>query len=337
MGKGVWEKAFSSKDTGGEPIASSPESLSTDGVRDDSSASADWSPTRKKSVEFQGTWEAAFSGGPRTGVRAQASENGSPAQAGEQPPAASHAESGSSSDAGPNPVQSFHSAHVYREKTKTGPPLLTKMGDFLDKIWLNIHLETADRHSKTFLFCGATRGVGATFISFYFSLSLALERSMKVLYVDANMDDPNQPSIISDMRQHPGLASYLAGYRSLESLILQTQYKNLSVLPSGAHEMLDQANSGFQKPKAVSEFVDYCKTHFDATIFDGQPAMEYPSTTTFAKAVDQTILVCKYGFSRREVLKLAIDRLKESGVSVAGVILNERQYPIPAYVYRILK
>jgi Mrp family chromosome partitioning ATPase len=73
------------------------------------------------------------------------------------------------------------------------------------------------------------------------------------------------------------------------------------------------------------------------TIFDGQPAVEYPSTTAFAKAVDHTILICRYGFSRREISKLVIDKLKENGVSVAGVILNERQHPIPDSVYRMLK
>lgn len=203
--------------------------------------------------------------------------------------------------------------------------------------WINLNLKAADRYPKTFLFCGASRGVGVTFISFYMSLSVALERNMKVLYVDANMDVPQESSIIPNIQAYPGLATYLAGYQSPETLILQTQYKNLSVLPSGAHEMVEQANSGRQDPRTINAFVSYCKAHYDVTIFDGHPAMEYPSTTAFAKAVDHTILVCRYGFSRREISRLAIDKLKENGVSVAGVILNERQHPIPDSVYRMLK
>jgi len=65
--------------------------------------------------------------------------------------------------------------------------------------------------------------------------------------------------------------------------------------------------------------------------------MEYPSTIAFARVADQTILICKCGVSRQEVYKYAVNKLRENGVSLAGMILNERQYPIPISVYNLLK
>jgi Mrp family chromosome partitioning ATPase len=336
MGKGIWEQAFNRKNATGTARASSQDSPGSDGEIDDLLFPEPPTSDRQTSQQPRGAWESAFSGRKAAAVpkvvaddARHQDDNVAPASTPEEP----------SVPPGPEcaPGQPFLTAPHYRERSRSGPPLLDKLGDFLDKIWVAIHLEAGDRTPRTFLFCGATRQVGATFISFYLALSLALERSMKVLYVDAGLDKPDEQSIIPNIQGYPGLASYFAGYRSPESLILKTQYPNLSVLPSGAHDLLNQTPPGPQNPKTIHEFVAYCGDHFDATIFDGQPATEYPSTIAFAKAVDQTILVCKYGFSRREVVKLAIDKLKENGVAVAGAILNERQYPIPPGVYRILK
>ena len=337
MAKGIWGQTFISKNPRGESSGSSPDRPGADWVLDDPPSSVDLPLDQQESGESQGEWETAFSNRTAGAARSRASSNAAPPPVDSRPRGPIAPESEPALNAGTPPERPLYDVPLFREKSKTGPPLFAELGDFLDKIWINLNLKAADQYPKTFLLCGATRGVGVTFISFYMSLSIALERNMKVLYVDANMDVPQESSIIPNIQAYPGLATYLAGYQSPETLILQTQYKNLSVLPSGAHEMVRQANSGQQAPRTINAFLSYCKAHYDVTIFDGQPALEYPSTTAFARAVDHTILVCRYGFSRREISKLAIDKLKENGVSVAGVILNERQHPIPDSVYRMLK
>jgi len=37
------------------------------------------------------------------------------------------------------------------------------------------------------------------------------------------------------------------------------------------------------------------------------------------------------------VSKLALDKLQQGGVKISGVLLNDRQYPVPARIYRYLK
>ncbi|MGA2027719.1 MAG: hypothetical protein ABSH17_11740 [Syntrophobacteraceae bacterium] len=339
MEKGIRGQNFNSKNLLGESSGSSPERPDGDWVLDDQPSSVDWLLDQQESGESQGEWEAAFSNRPAGAARSRTSSNAAVPRVDSQPRGRPIAhESGPALNAGTHPEERpVYDVPLYREKSKTGPPIFAELGDFLDKIWVNLNLKAADQYRKTFLLCGASRGVGVTFISFYLSLLTALERNMKALYVDANMDVPQESSVIPNIQAYPGLASYLAGFQSPETLILQTQYKNLSVLPSGAHEMLRRANSGSQEPRTISSFIRYCKAHYDVTIFDGQPAVEYPSTTAFGRAVDHTILVCKYGVSRREIAKLAIDKLKEHGVSVAGVILNERRLPIPDSIYKMLK
>ncbi len=338
MEKGIWGQNFNSKNQRGESSGSSADRPEADWVSDDTTSSVDWPLDQQESGEFQGEWETAFSNRTAGAARSRAPSNAAPPRVNSQPRGRPIApESEPACNAGTHPERPVYDVPLFREKSKTGPPIFTELGDFLDKIWINLNLKATDQSTKTFLLCGASRGVGVTFISFYLSLLTALERNMKALYVDANMDVPHESPVIPNIQAYPGLASYLAGYQSPETLIMQTQYKNLSVLPSGAHEVLRQANSGPQEQRTISSFVSYCKAHYDVTIFDGQPAVEYPSTTAFAKAVDHTVLVCKYGVSRREIAKLAIDKLKENGVSVAGAILNERMLPIPDSIYKMLK
>ena len=337
MEKGIWEQNFSSKNLRGESSGSSPDRPGADYVSDDAPSSVDWPFDQPEPAESQGKWEKAFSNRVAGAARSRASSNAASPRVNSRPRGPIAPQSEPDLNAGTPPERPGYEVSIFREKSKSGPPLLDELGDFLDKIWINLNLKAADQYPKTFLFCGATRGVGVTFLSFYMSLSIALERNMRVLYVDANVDVPHATSVIPNIQSNAGLATYLAGYQSPETLILQTEYKNLSALPSGSNEMVRQANSDQQDARTISEFISYCKAHYDVTIFDGQPAVEFPSTTAFARAVDNTILVCKYGVSRREIARLVIDKLKENGVSLAGVILNERRLPIPASVYRILK
>jgi Mrp family chromosome partitioning ATPase len=56
----------------------------------------------------------------------------------------------------------------------------------------------------------------------------------------------------------------------------------------------------------------------------------------FARAVDLTLLVCRYGYSRQEVSKLAIDKLQKLGITSIGAIFNDRKFPVPQQLYRLM-
>ena len=86
----------------------------------------------------------------------------------------------------------------------------------------------------------------------------------------------------------------------------------------------------------IEALIQYCRHHFDITIIDGQPITMSPVMIEFARVVDMTALVCRYGYSRREVSKMAIDKLQKFGVHSIGVILNDRQFPIPQKLYSLM-
>ena len=218
------------------------------------------------------------------------------------------------------------------------PPLLQKMHRYLDDIWANIYLESHERQTMLML-CGAVPGEGCTFISFHLALFLALQHNLKVLYVDTDTGADGGEPAIPGIEHHAGLASYFAFQQALPSLTLRSEYDNLFVLPSGYTAIADRIpnrNSIFKK-EAVESFMSYCRGNFDITIIDSQPIAFNPVMIGLARPLGRVVLVCRYGYSRREVSKITIEKLRKNNISVLGVILNEREYPIPPWMYNILK
>ncbi|MGD9972543.1 MAG: tyrosine-protein kinase family protein [Desulfatirhabdiaceae bacterium] len=230
-----------------------------------------------------------------------------------------------------SPKVSRFSPKILSDKLSTPyPKILSRTHNQFSDIWANILVETK-QNVQTLLMCGATRKEGNTFVSFHLAMFLSKEYTMKVLYMDTN---PNH-SAFPKMKNRPGLYSYISEKKDLSSLIVKTEYPGLYLLPSGAGGGTNYGGGTLPR-ESLETLMAYCKNNFGVTIIDGQPLTMSPAMIELAKHVDMTALVCRYGFSRREVTKMAIDKLQKYGVDSIGVILNDRQFPIPQTIYKLM-
>ncbi len=211
------------------------------------------------------------------------------------------------------------------------PAILAKMRYSLSDSWANIMLETK-QSVQTLLVCGSTRQEGVTLISFHLAMFLSKEYSMKVLYVDTNLNHKAIPQI----QNLPGVYTFVSEKKDLASLIVQTEYPGLYLLPSGSGTIAKNAGGNMLSREPIEGLLQFCRTHFDMTIIDGQPLVSSPVMIEFARVVDMTLLVCRYGYSRQEVSKLAIDKLQKFGITSIGAILNDRQFPVPQKLYKLM-
>lgn len=233
------------------------------------------------------------------------------------------------------PVKEMKSPFTPRVQSNTlspsYPAMLSKMHDSLSDTWSNI-LVGSEQDINTLLVCGAARKEGTTFISYHLAMFLAKEYSMKVLYVDTNMNHESIPKI----QNLPGLYSYVSEGAELASLVLKTEYPGMHLLPSGAGVISKKISGNMLTRESIDKLIKFCRVNFNITIIDGQPITTSPIMIEFAKKVDMAIVVCRYGVSRQEVSKLAIDKLIHCKTKSVGVILNDRQFPIPQMLYRIM-
>ena len=119
-------------------------------------------------------------------------------------------------------------------------------------------------------------------------------------------------------------------------MIVQSEYPGLYVLPSGSGTIGKNIGSNMLSREPIESLIQFCQNNFDMTIIDGQPLVSSPVMIEFARAVDMTLLVCRYGYSRHEVSKLAIDKLQKFGITSIGVILNDRKFPVPKRIYKLM-
>jgi Mrp family chromosome partitioning ATPase len=211
------------------------------------------------------------------------------------------------------------------------PAILAKMRNALSDSWANILVET-QQTVETLLLCGATRKEGVTLISYHLAMFLSKEYNMKVLYIDTNLNH----TPIAKTQNLPGLYSFVAEGKALAPLIVQTEYPGFYVLPSGAGKVPKNVGSNMLSREPILTLLDFCRNNFAMTIIDGQPLTSSPVMVEFSRAVDLTLLVCRYGYSRQEVSKLAIDKLQKLGITSIGALFNDRKYPVPQQLYRLM-
>jgi Mrp family chromosome partitioning ATPase len=229
------------------------------------------------------------------------------------------------------PVKARFIPRIEGKLTIPYPALLSKMRYSLSDTWANIMLETK-QSVRTLLVCGSARKEGVTLISYHLAMFLSKEYSMKVLYIDTNLNHTAIPKI----QNLPGVYSFVSEKKELAPLVVQTEYPGLYLLPSGAGKIAKNIGSNMLSREPIENLLQFCRTNFDMTIIDGQPLVSSPVMIEFARVVDMTLLVCRYGFSRHEVSKLCVDKLQKFGITSIGVILNDRKFPVPQKLYKIM-
>ncbi len=211
------------------------------------------------------------------------------------------------------------------------PGILSKMGPHLSAAWANVLIESK-KNVETVLVCSAGGKEGTTFISYHLALYLSKEYSMKVLYLDTNL----RHQVIPRVQHLPGLYSYVLENKDLASLVVKTEFPGFYLLPSGAGKVPPHITSNILSREPAEQILGFCRDNFDITIIDGQPLAASPVMIEFARAADMTLLVCRYGYSRREVSRMAVEKLEKYEIKAVGIILNDRRFPVPPAVYRVL-
>jgi protein-tyrosine kinase len=211
------------------------------------------------------------------------------------------------------------------------PAILAKMSYSLSDIWSNI-LIGSEQDIRTLLVCGSTRKEGNTLISYHLAMFLSKECAMRALYIDTNLN--HEP--VQKIRNLPGLYNFVSEGKDLASFIVKTQYPGLYLLPSGAGTIGRNLSSNILTREPIKYLIQFCRDHFDIAVIDGQPFTQSPIMYEFAKKVDMTLMVCRFGVSRQEVSKLVVEKLMNCKAKSLGVILNDRQFIVPHKLYKLL-
>jgi len=170
------------------------------------------------------------------------------------------------------------------------------------------------------MMASALPGEGKTFTAINLAFSLALERDLSVLLVDADVAKPHISRLFG-LQDERGLLDLLQDRSiAIESLILPTNVPGLSVLPAGQRSENATELLASERMQEIVQDIG----RFDAsrmTLFDSPPLLLTTESQALAQVVGQIVVVVRAGVTSRNVVFEALSYLGE-GKSIA-LVLNQ--------------
>jgi Mrp family chromosome partitioning ATPase len=88
-------------------------------------------------------------------------------------------------------------------------------------------------------------------------------------------------------------------------------------------ELIDQAD--------LLNIVDELKFYFDFVVIDSPPVIPVSDPLLMGDKVDGVIMVVRAGSTQREVVKRAVDLLKNAAINLYGIVVNDYDDVLPYY------
>ena len=181
--------------------------------------------------------------------------------------------------------------------------------------------------NRVVAFTSATPGEGVSYVVNMMAKELAAQTQKRVLHAEAEA--------------FGGL--YLADPNHILSHCEETEIDNLltlSVAESSPHVTVAQGWSGASDWASGSEYrkacLDALRWNFDYVLIDCPSPAVSSEATTLAPLIDGVAVVVKAAQTRRRQIEHCQGLIESAGGNFLGFVLNQRQYPVPNWLYRRL-
>jgi len=191
-----------------------------------------------------------------------------------------------------------------------------------------IFLLMKDKQLKSLLLSSVMEREGVTYSIKNIAFELSAMERIKVLVIDANFRNPGARKVFK-ITGDKGLADLLEEKANFDQVI-QRQNKNLSVLPAGKTDLNPAV---LLSSNRMVEMVNHSKQKYDIVLVDYSPLSNFRELVFLSSAIDGLALVVNEGKTRRQAVKVTVNRLLEEKINLLGVILNNRSYVIPKAIY----
>ncbi|HVJ03378.1 MAG TPA: AAA family ATPase [Sphingomonas sp.] len=178
--------------------------------------------------------------------------------------------------------------------------------------------QAADR-ARMILVCSARPNEGKTFCAINLALSMAAEKDMEILLVDADFPKPDVLARLG-LPQGPGLLDALSGaVDEVEDCILATDVPQLKILPAGTRTNSDTELLASDRARAILDGLAAANPR-RIVIFDSPPALAASPASVLALHVGQAMMVVRADATSESDLREAVQLL--DGCEHIQLLLN---------------
>jgi Mrp family chromosome partitioning ATPase/capsular polysaccharide biosynthesis protein len=193
---------------------------------------------------------------------------------------------------------------------------------------LQVQLELEEGRHRAIMITSASSGDGKTTTALGFALELA-SAGRAVILVDLDL---RKPDIARRLGLTPtrGIEDVVAGRGALADILLPVPgSQELQLLtPAGETDISTLDAVSHHLP----EIVEGATALADYVVLDTPPVGEISDALTFARSVDDVLLVCRLGQTPQTSFEAMRDQLERAGARPSGiVVIGGRQAAIPTY------
>ena len=190
-------------------------------------------------------------------------------------------------------------------------------------------IESKFEKNNSFLVTSSNPSEGKT--SYAFNLALSLEKSYKVLFLEA---DIRRPSVLNSFYKFDkeifGLGEIISGTVELNSTIFKVPGTNLNIITSGAKrfDMSDVVSK-----EQLKKFFDILKLEYDYLIIDSPPVQPVSDTLILTQSVDYNLFIVRSDHSRLLSFMSSVKKVQNVGAKIDGIIINDLDTSKDSYYY----
>jgi len=171
---------------------------------------------------------------------------------------------------------------------------------------------------------------GKTFTAINLALSMALEKDISVLLIDADVAKPHI-SCTFGVENEPGLMDLLRDEATtVESVILPTDVPNLCILPAGRRSDTATELLASHRMEAIVSYIA-ASDPMRIALIDSPPLLLTSESRALAQSVGQVVVVVRAGFTPQRAVLDAISYIGED--KSIGLILNQSTHAAAAGYY----
>lgn len=180
----------------------------------------------------------------------------------------------------------------------------------------NLRFADLDSNGQMFLVTSALPNEGKTLTAVNLAQSLAAT-GQSVLLIDCDLRSPSVAANLG-LENAVGMLSVLLGQVPLNEAV-QAHSSGLDVLPTGPRP---PNPSEVLETNAVANLLSVVREAYDVIVMDAPPLLPVADTSSLIRHVDGVLLLARFGRTRKDVLRLASERIAGLGGRLYGVVLN---------------
>ena len=180
-------------------------------------------------------------------------------------------------------------------------------------------IESKFEKNKSYMVTSSNPSEGKT--TYAFNLALSLEKSNKVLFIEA---DIRRPSVLNGFYQFDkqilGLGEIISGTANLKDAIFKVPGTELDIITSG-EKRFDM--SDIVSKDQIKKFLDVLKLEYDYVIVDSPPVQPVSDTLILTQSSDYNLFVIRSEETRTASFMSSIKKIQNVGANINGIIVND--------------